>query len=676
MDTTEGHVLGRWRVFAERPMLVDFLLALVLAAAVFKAALPESTHRPNGWDVLIAVVAFVAVLGRRSRPMLALAIATSATATGVVQDVRNPGLILALIVITYSIAAHTDRRRGWMCAAAASSVVYLTVVLLNRDAWLRADVLGLFAWIFLAAAVGDAARTHRAYVREVEERARRAEQSREEEARRRVTEERMRIARELHDVVAHHIAVINVQAGAATHILERRPEQVAPALAHIREASNSVLTEIQSVVGVLRNADEPADTEPVPGLARLPELLGGLAAAGFTVEFRRFGDDAELPVVADLAAYRIVQEALTNAYKHGDGAARLTVRRTPETVEIEVVNTLPAGTPPTGSGYGLLGMRERANAAGGALSAGPVGDEFRVDAVLPACAPAPADIVPPPPGRSRAVSALHDAVTAHVSSIHEQAHASLRLAGRPEQVAPSLAVVRETSDSVLTDIRSVVRLFRCTGEPGAETPDPAGASPDAVRADDAPSPGSARADHALPKNTPPDSARADLPRSTPPDSLRVGDARSEGERPGGEWTTVARSNDAPPDGAHAGSRPGGREPGMGRRDGAGPGLGDLPGLMAELGDAGLVVDLQLLGEQWPLPAATDQEAYGVIVEALVGAYRHGVRDVRLAVRHRPGAVDIDVAGMSGDEFRVHTVLPTGSAALAASAAAATVVRPA
>ncbi|MET0414761.1 MAG: hypothetical protein ABW022_01915, partial [Actinoplanes sp.] len=183
MDTTDGHLLGRWRVIAERPLLVDFVLALVLAAAVFKAALPESTHRPTGWDVLIAVVAFVAVLARRRRPMLALAIATTATAAAVVQEVRNPGLIVALGVITYSIAAHTDRRRGWTCAVAASSVVYLTVVVLNRDVWLRADVLGLFAWVFLAAAVGDAARTHRAYVREVEERARRAEQSREEEAR-------------------------------------------------------------------------------------------------------------------------------------------------------------------------------------------------------------------------------------------------------------------------------------------------------------------------------------------------------------------------------------------------------------------------------------------------------------------------------------------------------------
>ncbi|WP_249998394.1 sensor histidine kinase [Actinoplanes sp. M2I2] len=473
MDTTEGHLIGRWRVVAERPLLLDFLLALVLAAAVFKAALPESTHRPTGWDVLIALVAFVAVLGRRRRPMVALAIATAATAAAVVQEVRNPGLIVALGVITYSIAAHTDRRHGWTCALAASSVVYLTVVVLNRDAWLRADVLGVFAWVFLAAAVGDAARSHRAYVREVEERARRAEQSREEEARRRVTEERLRIARELHDVVAHHIAVINVQAGAATHILDRRPDQVAPALAHIREASRSVLAEIQSVVGVLRSADEPADTEPAPGLGRLPELLAGLAAAGFAVEFREVGEAGELPVVAELAAYRIAQEALTNAYKHGDGAARLTVRHTPEAVDIEVVNLAPAAAPTPGSGYGLLGMRERATAAGGTLSAGPVGGDFRVRAVLPTGAPAPA-LVPRTPEPARA---LHDIMTGHLALVGEQARAALS----PGLVTPSLTNLRETSESVRTEIQSVVRLLRCADEPTGTDAPGAGPAPDLGR---------------------------------------------------------------------------------------------------------------------------------------------------------------------------------------------------
>jgi signal transduction histidine kinase len=488
MGTTEGHLLGRWRLVAERPLLVDFVLALVLGAAVLKAALSDSADRPAGWDVLIAVVAFVAVLGRRRRPMLALGIATTATAAAVVQEVRNPGLIVALGVITYSIAAHTDRRRGWSCALAASSVVYLTVVLLNRDSWLRADVLGVFAWVFLAAAVGDAARTHRAYVAEVEERARRAEQSREEEARRRVTEERLRIARELHDVVAHHIAVINVQAGAATHILERRPEQVAPALAHIRDASDAVLKEIQSVVGVLRAPDEPADTEPVPGMERLPDLLAGLSAAAFPVRFEQHGEPRELPAVADLAAYRIVQEALTNAHKHGTGAARLTVRHTPDAVDIEVVNALPPGAPRAGSGYGLLGMHERAASAGGTLTAGVAGGDFRVHAVLPAgeparaAEPAPAPECGRPWSRARPVRAareLHETVVDQVTALHAQAGAAtlaeiqplvggLRGAGGPGRLPDLLADLAAAGFAVEIEVDDDGGLrVHAAPEPGA-----------------------------------------------------------------------------------------------------------------------------------------------------------------------------------------------------------------
>jgi signal transduction histidine kinase len=387
---TYAHRLEQWKAAAQRPMLLDFVLALVLGAAVLKAALTNPVGQPAGWDVPIALVAFVAVLTRRRHPLTALAVATVSTTAAVVQRVHNPGLIVALGVITYSIAAHTDRRRGWTCALAASSVVYLTVGILNQDSWLRADVLGVFAWVFLAAAAGDAARSHRAYIAEVVERARRAEQSREEEARRRVAEERLRIARELHDVVAHHIAVITVQAGAAAHILERRPDQVAPVLAHIREASDSVLAEIQSVVGVLRGADEQDTTEPVPHLGRLPDLLAGLAAARFPVRFREAGTARELPAVVDLAAYRIAQEALTNAHKHGAGDAGLTVEYTPAGVVVEVVNALPPGPARHGSGYGLLGMRERAASASGTLTAGPTGDGgFRVRAVLPTGDPAP-----------------------------------------------------------------------------------------------------------------------------------------------------------------------------------------------------------------------------------------------------------------------------------------------
>jgi signal transduction histidine kinase len=386
MEETGIMRMKRWPVTHWHPLLIDALLAVVLAGFVLKsavlepgAALAESVTVGN---VLVAVVAFLAVLQRRSRPRIGLLIATCATVGGITQDVSNPGLVVVLGVITYSIAAHISRRDGWICALATASVVYATAVIVSAG-W-RPDVLAVFAWIFMAAAVGDAARTHRAYVAEVEARAHRAEQTREQEAQRRVIDERLRIARELHDVVAHHIAVISVQAGAATHVLERRPDQVGPVLAHIREASDLVLKEIASVVGVLRNSDEQASTEPAPGLSRLPELIGALDAAGFGVRHQLRGEPRELPAMVDLAAYRIMQEGLTNAHKYGDGRAALLVEYAPSGVILEVTNEIRTDRDIDGTGYGLLGMRERAIAAGGTVTAGPVGDgRFRVHAVLP-----------------------------------------------------------------------------------------------------------------------------------------------------------------------------------------------------------------------------------------------------------------------------------------------------
>jgi signal transduction histidine kinase len=386
MEETGVMRMKWWPVTQWHPLLVDALLAVVLAGFVLKSAVLEPgaalAETVTVRDVMVAIVAFLAVLQRRSRPRVALLIATCATVGGITQQVSNPGLIVVLGVITYSIAAHSGRRDGWMCALATASVVYGSAVVVSAG-W-RPDALAVFAWIFMAAAVGDAARSHRAYVAEVEARAHRAEQTREQEAQRRVIDERLRIARELHDVVAHHIAVISVQAGAATHVLERRPEQVGPVLAHIREASDLVLKEIASVVGVLRNSDEQASTEPAPGLARLPELIGALDAAGFPVRHQLRGEPRELPAMVDLAAYRIMQEGLTNAHKYGDGRAALLVEYAPSGVILEVTNEIRTDRRSEGTGYGLLGMRERAIAAGGAVSAGPLGDgRFRVHAVLP-----------------------------------------------------------------------------------------------------------------------------------------------------------------------------------------------------------------------------------------------------------------------------------------------------
>jgi signal transduction histidine kinase len=207
----------------------------------------------------------------------------------------------------------------------------------------------------------------------VEERARRAEQSREEEAQRLVMEERLRIARELHDIVAHNLALISVQAGVAAHLMQSRPEKATAALGHVRDAANAAVDELGAVLAVLRqNGDPDRTTEPAPGLDDLPALLDTVAAAGLPVRFRQDGPVRPLPAATELAAYRIIQEALTNASKHGAGGADLGLTYTGDGLTIAVTNPIrpgPAGS--AGTGHGLVGMRERAAATGGQLRAGP-----------------------------------------------------------------------------------------------------------------------------------------------------------------------------------------------------------------------------------------------------------------------------------------------------------------
>ncbi|MFF5078229.1 sensor histidine kinase [Actinoplanes sp. NPDC000266] len=369
----------RFRDTAVRhPLLLDAVLGLALAGPAMAIGEAPAAR-------IVAVLACLAVAVRRRWPAPVLAVTATATIVQtLVADWRGPELMIALLVCVYTVATRTERQRMWLIAAAIALPLYLALVATSDASWWAPQNITTLAGVGMATAVGDATSSRRAYVAEVEERARRAEQSRDDEARRRVFEERIRIARELHDVVSHHIAVINVQAGAARHVMRRQPAAADSALEHIRHASDTVLRELGSIVGVLRQAgDLEPGTEPVRGLARLPALLDTVAAAGLKVGHQQHGEARALPVVVDLAAFRIVQEALTNAQKHGTGTACLTVSYTPREVVLEVVN--PIGTAGTGSGYGLIGMRERVTAAGGTLEARHrSGDEFRLRAVLPA----------------------------------------------------------------------------------------------------------------------------------------------------------------------------------------------------------------------------------------------------------------------------------------------------
>ncbi|MFC4063520.1 sensor histidine kinase [Actinoplanes subglobosus] len=363
------------------PLLLDTIFGLMLAVPAAVTALKRGGD-PRA-DVIYAVVGGVALTVRRLWPMPVLAATTAVVVLGTLIGGRPPqALPFALMVCVYTVASRTERHRIWWITAAAAVPFYLAAVLTSSADWWEPQNVGLLAMIFMAAAVGDASGSRRAYVAQIEERARHAEQTREQEARSRVVDERIRIARELHDVVTHHIAVINVQAGAARYVLQDEHPAIGDALDHIRTASGTVLRELASIVGVLRSENHRTTTEPAPGLGRLPALLDSVASAGLHVEHRLIGEVRELPAMVDLAAHRILQEALTNAHKHGTGTAGLTITYRPAELAIEVTNSIGSTLP--GGGYGLVGMRERALSAGGTfLAQREPGNRFLLRTVLP-----------------------------------------------------------------------------------------------------------------------------------------------------------------------------------------------------------------------------------------------------------------------------------------------------
>jgi signal transduction histidine kinase len=225
-------------------------------------------------------------------------------------------------------------------------------------------MFGMAGWLVVLAIVAELAHT----------RQERMQRAREEEARRRAAEERLRIARELHDVLGHNISLISVQAGVALHLMEQQPEQARIALTVIKEASKDALHELRSVLDVLRDVSDEAPRAPAAGLAGLGELLARAAEAGLQVRSEVSGDLKRLPVRVDLAAFRIVQEALTNVMRHA-GQTSSTVQVSCDERELTLRIENEAGTVGAreggGSGQGIIGMRERAAALGGVVEAGP-----------------------------------------------------------------------------------------------------------------------------------------------------------------------------------------------------------------------------------------------------------------------------------------------------------------
>ncbi|GGK81897.1 sensor histidine kinase [Mangrovihabitans endophyticus] len=386
---------GFGRSIRRHPLLADALLALALAVVsvgiIFIDAPARALPAPDAGQVFAFVLALAAITIRRWFTLTSLVLVVAAAVVLLVlQHRERPALTIAVAVLTYTYATRADRRRGWIAAGLTATVLILADLLWHESG---GDRFAIFLWPGIGAAAGDAARSHRAYIAEAEERARQAEQSRDEEVRLRVAEERMRVARELHDVVAHRIAAVKVQATGARHILTYRPEQVAPALDHISRLSDTVLREMGSVIGLLRHSanDAVPGNAPVPGLSRLRGLLDEFTTAGLHIRHRQVGAARTLPVLADLAAYRIIQEGLTNAHKYGDGAADLTVTYTAGGVTVDIRNTIGVRPAPHGTGYGVIGMSERVATTGGTFTAGPTTKEhYTVHAELSAPIVAPA----------------------------------------------------------------------------------------------------------------------------------------------------------------------------------------------------------------------------------------------------------------------------------------------
>ena len=341
----------------------------------------SAAHTPTA-ALLLVVLAGLVLIGRNQWPLAVYAVSVGAVTLYSALGYVNGAALLLPVVAVYTLATKVTPPlaiAGLMTATGLNNAFGPT----GGDFWVIPGVIGV------ACLGGIAVASRRAYVTSIQARA-------EQEARRRIDDERLRIARDLHDVVAHTMATINVQASAAAQLLTDRPEAAAEALQTIRAASKDGLRELRTILNVLRRADEAEPTQPAPGLAQLGPLIDRAGLAGLPATLTVTGPPRPLPVAVELAAYRIVQESLTNTIRHaGQATATVTLAYRDTDLLIEVTDT---GRGPAlgaareadpaergaGSGHGLAGMRERAASVGGAIEAGPrAAGGFRVAARLP-----------------------------------------------------------------------------------------------------------------------------------------------------------------------------------------------------------------------------------------------------------------------------------------------------
>jgi signal transduction histidine kinase len=356
-------------------------------------------HPPLAAYLLLAVPS-AALIWRNSHPVEVLALAVGGAVGWAALGQIDGAALVPVIVGVYWVAL--TRARGIAVAAglAGAAAIFVTEGVLGPFGWFGGPNATMWPELLAAGAVGAYVAARRQWLAGEADRAARAEQAREEETRRRVDAERMRIARELHDVVAHSMAMINVQATAAGLQLAADPASAAEAIQAIRRASKSGLRELRAILEVLRPVDGASPAAPVPDLRAIAALVEAASAAGTPTTLELAEPPVPLPPPVTLAVYRIVQESLTNVVRHaGRVAATVRLRHDGGYLDVDVVNdggSAAAGFG-DGAGTGLAGMRERAAALGGTLQAGPrPGGGFAVHARLPVAAGAPARGPEPP----------------------------------------------------------------------------------------------------------------------------------------------------------------------------------------------------------------------------------------------------------------------------------------
>jgi signal transduction histidine kinase len=375
-----------------RELLIDGAIAVVvfgLSVAILAGDGRDSVGETRDLDalgVVLAALASLPLVARRRAPLGVFVLTAAASAALNALD-YPPGPPLGPTVAVFFLALSPENVRGprWLAGAVVATMLVVhagAVGLADGELPTVSLLFGTLVWGG-AWVIGDRVRQRRERISELEERARRAEREAERERRLAAAEERTRIARDLHDSAGHAINVILVQAGAARLLASKDPERARAALETIEEVARETLGEIDQLVGALREDDRPGGTvEPPLGLAAVETLADRHRSSGLAVDVRTRGSRRPLSPGVDQAAYRILQEALTNAARHGEGSADVDISFGPEALELQVWNPARNGGL-AAVGHGLVGMRERAALLGGSLDAGPSNEGFRVRARLP-----------------------------------------------------------------------------------------------------------------------------------------------------------------------------------------------------------------------------------------------------------------------------------------------------